>query len=818
MQPSAPASLTSAFAPIADSVRYDAADSFAFTVNGVASGSPLGSLPVYITNSSTPVVTDGDGLATLVIFALRSPPGTRTLEFLCSNNLGRASTTLSVFINSVVSSIRPLNSSPSSTPQPLGIPFNPQPSFQLCQATPPQLSTASRLSDTCFPVAGQVVVAVVESYVTDDSLDGNKMARLSGFVSAKSDLRGIVTFSDLAVLGSSSSRVYLSFYAGGKAWSTWDGSQCSPGSASRCTSYVQMSGGPTIASVISVTNVPVPLVVKEGTVFPAITVQASTTANLPVANMVMFAQFVRIAGAASPKYTTPLKFTKKLLGGFAVTNHLGQARFNLSTSVSGFAGEYDVTFLPSVTTNMPQTTVFPVITLRIASSVASVSASGPDCVVRTLIRSTNSDQGAAAFGYPIRTTLDEMKGTDPSTFFRLYFGEENAEVRGRVARYLVSARDAGFNNVPGKLVELVSDPPNALDIFADTDCHGSATDRSARANLLPVILPETGSARMCLKYANPAPLSTWSRPPTVVSGINTARFFFVVDGVISPLVVTLFLTPPLPSTWTPSVVLQNYDSLLRVSRYSNVIRVVVSGRFINVNTLILSLCDVTSLSLTPSVESCITSNVYLLKFDDGTNLYLCIPRCRELSQVLPFLYSDMFPRFFFVSPSAPDGFLSRSVGKAVLGSTPISVQFGLTTFDGSPLPASRLCEMDFTYVKRLRTVFAANSQALKVLSTFPSLSLATLSSNAYATSVQLSYFQSNASVCIESHEKRIADLSMGRSFDAAPALYKQGELRARVQNTTTISHFLLDLSFVAGLSGSVFVDVGFQVSCNSYHV
>jgi hypothetical protein len=125
----------------------------------------------------------------------------------------------------------PLSDSLSLTPQTFGTPFTMQPSFKLC--------ASSLVLGQCLPVPFQVVVAVAESLVTDESLDGNKMAQLSGFVSAKSDASGAVTFTNLGVTGSSSRRVYFSFYAGGKAWSTWDGSSCSPESASLCRSYVR---------------------------------------------------------------------------------------------------------------------------------------------------------------------------------------------------------------------------------------------------------------------------------------------------------------------------------------------------------------------------------------------------------------------------------------------------------------------------------------------------------------------------------------------------------------------------------------------------
>ena len=242
-------------------------------------------------------------------------------------------------------------------------------SLAIAQQTPTPPPMPPQATEFYTPVPPKVTPGAMNNQAPSDAIVLFDGSSLSGFVSAKSDLRGIVTFSDLAVLGSSSSRVYLSFYAGGKAWSTWDGSPCSPGSASRCLSYVQLSGGP---SVQTMSISPTPSVVLEGTVFPPIIVTASSS-SAPIPNMVMYAQFSRIADAAAPKFTTPLKFGKKLLRAVAVTNQKGQAQFNLNTSIGGFAGVYDITFLPSVTSSLPSNINLPVISVLIATSVASVS-------------------------------------------------------------------------------------------------------------------------------------------------------------------------------------------------------------------------------------------------------------------------------------------------------------------------------------------------------------------------------------------------------------------------------------------------------------
>ena len=623
-----------------DSVRYKEAESFVYTVNGIPSnffGTLARAVSSTMTSGSTPVVTDGDGLATVVVFALRSPPGSRTLQVSC----GQANARFNVFIEYLVSSIRPLSPSPFSTLQEIGSPFTLQPSFQLCQAIPPSfMSRTNAFVGTCIPVPGQVVVAVAESFVSEVSLDGNKMAQLAGFVSTKSDFRGIATFRTLSVSGSSSQRVYFSFYAGGQSWSTWDGSPCSPGSSLRCTSYVQLSGGPSIHSMKILGMTSFLLSVPEGTSFPSVTVQAISASNTSIQNMVMYAQFSRIAGASCPKYTTPLRFGKKLLQGFAITNEMGQARFNLSSSISGFAGAYDVTFVPSITSSFPRTLKFPVISVLIATSVASVSASGPDYVVRTLLRSRDASQGAPFFGRPAPTTFEEMKSSNYATFFRLYFGEETAGVNNQVAQYLVFARDAGLNNVPGKLVELVSDPPNALDLFADTDCDGS-TSSSLRPNLLPVTLVDTGSIRLCLKMAHPMPLADWIRPPQVLHGINTARFYFVVDGVRSSFFVTVFLTPPFPSaTLTARLLLDNLKAFKKVMMLDFSDQISQTDDDIESFVLVLSIvCPILppnsmqSVPYTPS--SCAPSNQvpYADGFGSGgqrTTLYACIVKDNTL--------------------------------------------------------------------------------------------------------------------------------------------------------------------------------------------
>jgi hypothetical protein len=548
--------------------------------------------------------------------------------------------------------------------------------------------------------------------VTDVSLDGNKMAQLTGYVSAKSDFSGVVTFTNLAVLGSSSARVYLSFYAGGKAWVTWDGSPCYPATASLCRSYVELSGGPVVQSL---TLSPSHFVVSEGKPFPPIVVRASSVGDAPIRGMCIYAQFSRIAGASAPKFTTPLRFAKNLLRAVAVTNQMGQAHFNLSVPVSGFAGMYDITFLPSFTSSLFAN--LPVVSVLIATSVATVAFEGPRTVVRTLVRSTLPE---ATLGYPIATTPEQMQNTDFATFFKLYFNTipENASS----PQYTVAVTDAMSNFVPNKLIEIISEPAMVLDLFADTLRSFGTFD----ASLLPFTLPSTPSV-LFLKFANPIPLEMWPRPPIQLHGINTARFYFVIDGVRSSDFVTVFLTPPAPpSPPSPSVVLDNMSTLTRFLR-----GFVVSDEFV-----LQSFCNVTFglFGSAPFNSSdCLPQHTHTVdRF--GRNKTYCIPNCPlSLSQLLPYLYQFVFPVFYFVLLPSPIGPLSRVAARTSLGSAPFALKYGLTTFDGSPLPSSRLANIG-VFLRRLRASPIANSQSLNVIDRTPATNgLLSLSNNVYRT-------------------------------------------------------------------------------------
>jgi hypothetical protein len=631
---------------------------------------------------------------------LRSSPGPRTLNFFCGGFAGNATASLELFIESPVSVIIPLSPSPSTTPQAIGVPFTLQPSFKLC-------GSISFLGQ-CVPVPYQVVTAVSESVVSDASLDGNKMAQLAGFVSAKSDLNGVVTFTSLAVVGSSSQRVYLSFYAGGKAWTTWDGSACYPSTAALCRSYVQLFGGQFVQS-LRISSAP--SVAIEGGLFPPIVAHALTTGNSSIQNLIIYAQFSRIAGAYSPKFTTPLRFGKKLLRAAAVTNQTGHALFNLSTSVAGFAGTYDIVFFPSFSSSLSNSAH--VIRVLIATSVVSVAFEGPQIVVRTLLRSF-SPQGT--FGYPIAATSEQMQRTDHTTFFNLYFNE--AQNGASSPKYSVSATDARLNFVPGKLVEMTSDPAAVLDIFADT----LATFGTFEPSLLPITQSSTACV-LFLKFANPIPLAMWPQPPVQLHGINTARFYFVIDGVKSFDFVTVFLTPPVPPPpISPSIVFDNMLALTSVLRKKS-----ISSD--TVEFVLESFCNVTyGLSDKPfNSSSCLSDDTYSVNERN-----FCVPNCPlSLAQLLPHWYQFVFPLFYFVLLPSPIDSLSRVAGAASVGAAPFALKYGLTTFDGSPLPSSKLAQLS-AYFRRFRASAIANSQSLNVVDTATN-GLLSLSNNVYQT-------------------------------------------------------------------------------------
>ena len=435
--------------------------------------------------------------------------------------------------------------------------------------------------------------------------------------------------------------------------------------------------------------------------FPPIIVQALSTGNTPVSGMVVYAQFSRIAGAAAPKFTTPLKFGKKLLRAVAVTNQMGQARFNLSTAIAGFAGAYDITFL----TSFPANINLPVVKVLIATSVVSVTFEGPSMVVRTLLRPRNTIQ--STFGYLISTTAAEMQSSDYATFFRLYFNLAT-DFNTAIPRYLVTATDARSNFVSAKLVEMVSEPANVLDLVADT----TSIFGTFEPSFLPVTSSSTGSSELYLKLANPIPLSMWPQPPVQLHGINTARFYFVIDGIKSSSFVTVFLTPPVPPPPTPvSVIVSNMQkmaSVLSVYQASDILSLICNATF--------------------NATYCAPQNTYSF----GGSSY-CVPSCPvSFSQLLPFWYQFILPLFHFVVMPNPIDRLSRVVGRAAVGGAPFALKYGVTTFDGSPVPESRLVvtQLRDLYFKRLRAAPVANSQSLKVVDlSSPTNGLTALSNN-----------------------------------------------------------------------------------------
>lgn len=515
------------------------------------------------------------------------------------------------------------------------------------------------------------------------------------------------------------------------------------------------------SSIKSLTVSPVPSRVAEGAVFPPIIVQALSTGNAPVPNMVLYAQFSRIAGAAAPKFTTPLKFGKKLLRAVAVTNQMGEAQFNLSTTIAGFAGAYDITFLPSFAVNVN----LPVISVLIATSVVSVTFEGPSMVVRTLLRPTNTIQ--STFGYLIPTTAAEMQSVDYTTFFRLYFNLAS-DTNPITPRYLVTATDARSNFVSAKLVEMISEPANVLDLIADT----TSVFGTFEPSFLPVTSSSTGSSELYLKLANPVPLAMWPQPPVLLHGINTARFYFVIDGVKSSSFVTVFLTPPMPPPPTPpSVIVSNMQKMADV--------ISTSER----NGFLGLICNVTSFpSDDLNATYCAPENIY---FFDG--LRYCVPNCPlSFSQLLPFWYQFMLPLFHFVVLPNPIDPLSRVVGRAEVSGLPFPLKYGLTTFDGSPVPESRLVQLGLPFFKRLRTVPIANSQSLKVVDlTSPTNGLTALSNNVHLATASPFTLVSNVTSWYAENEAILKCLAQAaffscynsskNTFSIAPASYIQSE-------------------------------------------
>jgi hypothetical protein len=402
-------------------------------------------------------------------------------------------------------------------------------------------------------------------------------------------------------------------------------------------------------------------------------------------------------------FTTPLKFSKQLLWAVAVTNQMGQAVFNLSTSIGGFAGVYDVTFLPSVTSSLPISFNAPVVSVLISTSVASVSFEGPLMVVRTLIKNQRipflPNTIDHLFGHLVATSASDMQSADYSTFFRLYFNLNQEQGAYAPPRYVVTAVDAMSNFVPSKLVEIISDPANVLDLMIDTFKIFGIFEPS----FIPITSSSTGSSELFLKLANPIPLALWPQPPVQLYGINTARFYFLIDGVKSSSFVTVFLTPPMPPPpLPPSVVVSNLY----------VFRNVLSADTLTNSQILLSICNASSVppDAASNASHCAAGSTFSMV--EGI---FCVHQCpSSLSQLLSLWYQFTLPVFQFVVLPRPTNLLSRVVGRATVHSSAFHLKYGLTTFDGSPLPSWRLASAGL-YLERFRTFPIANSQSLKVI-------------------------------------------------------------------------------------------------------
>lgn len=320
------------------------------------------------------------------------------------------------------------------------------------------------------------------------------------------------------------------------------------------------------------------------------------------------------------------------------------------------------------------------------------------------------------------------------------------------------------NFVPDKLVEMTSDPANVLDLLADTFPGFAGFDVS----LLPVTMSSTGSTELFLKLANPIPLALWPQPPVQLFGINTARFHFVIDGVKSSASVTVFLTPPVPpAPIPPSVIFSNLRSIITVLRNPN--------NYGTPRDVLTSICTI----VTPfNASTCALESI----FSDGQTNY-CVPNCpSSLSLLLPVWYQFVLPLFYFVLLPNPGNAMSRVVGRATVGSSPFSLKYGVTTFDGSPVPSSRLSIAAF-YFKRYRTIPIANSQTLKVVDLRSATNgLDTLSNSVYDTTASPFYFVPDVTewytenlevlTCFETSSP--CNMT-GKNFLTAPAAFTQSK-------------------------------------------
>jgi hypothetical protein len=221
-------------------------------------------------------------------------------------------------------------------------------------------------------------------------------------------------------------------------------------------------------------------------------------------------------------------------------------------------------------------------------------------------------------------------------------------------------------------------------------------------------------------------------------------------------------------------------------------------------------------------------------------MYACILKCIPFIDFMKLMMTrsrQFMPLFFFVLPPTPADSLSRVVGKAAVGATPFLVQYGLTLFDGLPPYMLELCRS----IGLNRASFFPNSQAFNALSSANALSLTSLSNNVYRTAASFSFFASNApndTTCTKAyadflfnHSKQDVVETFKFSFSPAPPSLTQGKVFREKSILdpfcfalcTLALTFVADLLFASGLSGSVFIDVGFEVhsvflACNTRNV
>jgi hypothetical protein len=263
--------------------------------------------------------------------------------------------------------------------------------------------------------------------------------------------------------------------------------------------------------------------------------------------------------------------------------------------------------------------------------------------------------------------------------------------------------------------------------------------------------------------------------------------------------------PPAPIP--PSVIISNIRAIITVLQNPN--------NYFTPEDVFTSICTID----TPfNASTCAPSNTFNL--DEQTSL--CVPNCpSSLSLLLPVWYQFVLPLFYFVLLPNPGNAMSRVVGRATVGSSHFSLKYGVATFDGSPVPSSRL-SIAALYFKRFRTIPIVNSQTLKMVDQRSATNgLDTLSNSVYDTTASPFYFVPDVLVWYTENIEVLTCFQTsspcnmsGKIFSTAPAAFTQskaaGERHSGCSCLTIL--FPADFSYSSGITGSVFVDIGLQVS------